>query len=93
MIAHQDVGTDSQAKACRHPGEQLPEMLVRLIVRKQPPGVDSSDATQKQMNSSSRVSPAQSRQAGQMTANCQRTCQFRLESPSRCCTLDNNARE
>ena len=30
MIAHQDVGMDSLAKACRHPGEQLPEMLLRL---------------------------------------------------------------
>jgi hypothetical protein len=42
MIPRQDVGMDPWAKACRHPGEQLPERLVCLVVRKHPLVVDST---------------------------------------------------
>ena len=42
MISHQHKGMNPQAKPLRHPREQLQEMLVCLIVGKQPTAIDSA---------------------------------------------------
>lgn len=42
VIAHQEVGMDSQTEARRHTAEQLQEIPVCVIVRKQRSAVDST---------------------------------------------------